>query len=274
MIEILKSVILGIIQGITEWLPISSTGHMILFNDIWPMELSEEFVNLFLVVIQFGSILAVIVMYFSKLWPFSSKKSAEERKATWTLWLKILIGVIPAGVLGLLFDDWIDEHLYGSTVVAVMLIVYGVFFLIAEDRKREPKVKTLDQLSWKHALLIGCFQALALIPGTSRSGATILVGIWTGCARTVAAEFSFFLAIPTMFGASGLKLAKYFLRSGFGFSGIETAVLASGMVVAFVVSLIAIRFLMSYIRKHDFKVFGWYRIVLGIAVLAYFLFLK
>ena len=274
MIEILKSVILGIIQGITEWLPISSTGHMILFNDIWPMELSEEFVNLFLVVIQFGSILAVIVMYFSKLWPFSSKKSAEERKATWTLWLKILIGVIPAGVLGLLFDDWIDEHLYGSTVVAVMLIVYGVFFLIAEDRKRDPKVKTLDQLSWKHALLIGFFQALALIPGTSRSGATILGGIWTGCARTVAAEFSFFLAIPTMFGASGLKLAKYFLRSGFGFSGIETAVLATGMVVTFVVSLIAIRFLMSYIRKHDFKVFGWYRIVLGIAVLAYFLFLK
>ncbi|MBQ2479218.1 MAG: undecaprenyl-diphosphate phosphatase [Erysipelotrichales bacterium] len=274
MMEFIKAVILGIIQGITEWLPISSTGHMILFNDIWPMEMSEDFVNLFLVVIQFGSILAVIVRYFSKLWPFSRKKTPEQRKDTWSLWGKILIGIIPAGILGVLFDDWIDEHLYGSAVVAVMLIVYGILFLIVEDRGRDPKVKTTSQLTYLHALAIGAFQALALIPGTSRSGATILGGIWTGCARTVAAEFSFFMAIPTMFGASALKLAKFVLKTGVGLSGMEWGILGTGMVVAFVVSLFAIGLLMNYIRKHDFKVFGWYRIVLGIVVLGYFLFLK
>ena len=274
MTEIIQAILLGIIQGITEWLPISSTGHMILLNSLWPMQLSTEFVNLFLVVIQFGSILAVIVLYFHRLWPFSLKKTKEERKDTWILWAKVLVAAVPAAIIGLLFDDQIDALLYTPTVVAIALIVYGIFFLVLESRKREPKVTSIKELSFSKALLIGVFQILALVPGTSRSGSTILGAIAIGCSREVAAEFSFFLAVPMMFGASAYKIYKYFKVSALAFSSIEMIVLATGMIVAFVVSIFAIKFLMNYIKKHDFKVFGWYRIVLGLVVIAYFLFLK
>ena len=274
MTEIIQAILLGIIQGITEWLPISSTGHMILLNSLWPMQLSTEFVNLFLVVIQFGSILAVIVLYFHRLWPFSLKKTKEERKDTWILWAKVLVAAVPAAIIGLLFDDQIDALLYTPTVVAIALIVYGIFFLVLESRKREPKVTSIKELSFSKALLIGVFQIVALVPGTSRSGSTILGAIAIGCSREVAAEFSFFLAVPMMFGASAYKIYKYFKVSALAFSSIEMIVLATGMIVAFVVSIFAIKFLMNYIKKHDFKVFGWYRIVLGLVVIAYFLFLK
>ena len=271
MIEWIKAIILGIVQGITEWLPISSTGHMILVNDLWPMNFSKEFVDLFLVVIQFGSILAVVVYYFNKLWPFSKTKTPEQNKKTLVLWSKIIVACIPAGVLGLLFDDLIDTYLYSSWTVAIMLIVYGVLFLVVENKPRVPRVRRLSDISYVHAFVLGCFQALALIPGTSRSGATILGGLLTNCARTVAAEFSFFMAIPTMLGASSLKLLKFFVSTGAGLAGTELGVLLVGMLVAFIVSIFAIRFLMGYLKKNDFKVFGYYRIVLGAIVLLYFL---
>ncbi len=270
--EIIKAAILGIIQGITEWLPVSSTGHMILFDSFWPMDPSQysggqDFINLFLVVIQFGSILAVLTLYFHKLNPFSPHKSTIEKKETFSLWGKVLVGVVPAGVIGLLFDDLINQYCYNAIVISVMLILYGIFFLILESRKYKPTISSFEDLSYKTALLIGVFQVLALIPGTSRSGATILGAVLIGTSRYIAAEFSFFLAIPTMLGASLLKILEYFIDYGFGFTGVEFAVLLTGMVVAFLVSLFAIAFLMKFIQKHDFKPFGYYRIALGILVL-------
>lgn len=266
-LELIKAVILGIVQGITEWLPISSTGHMILVNEFLQLNQSTDFINLFLVVIQFGSILAVVTLYFHKLNPFSPKKSAVEKKDTWTMWFKVLVAVIPAGVIGILFEEQIDTYLYGPYVVAAALIVYGILFIVIENRKKQPAVNSISQLSYKTAFLIGVFQILALVPGTSRSGSTILGAVILGTSRVVAAEFSFFLAVPMMVGASLLKIVKY----GFGFTGAELGILLVGMAVAYIVSVVVIKFLMGYIRRHDFKAFGYYRIVLGIAVLAYFL---
>lgn len=268
-LDFIYAAIIGIIQGITEWLPVSSTGHMILANEFIKLPVSEEFWNMFLVVIQLGSILAVLFLYFHKLNPFSPKKSSAQKKQTINLWLKVIVGVIPAGVIGILFDDLVESALSGPIVVAIALIVYGVLFIALENRKREPKIKTLNQLTYKTALQIGCFQILSLIPGTSRSGSTILGGIICGTSREIAAEFSFFLAIPVMFGASLLRAVKFFL-SGVSISGSEIGILITGVIVAFVVSVFAIKFLMGYIRKHDFKAFGYYRIVLGIIVILYF----
>ncbi len=268
-LDFLYAVIIGIVQGITEWLPISSTGHMILANEVIKLPVSEAFWNMFLVVIQLGSILAVLFLYFHKLNPFSPRKSAKQKRDTLRLWLKVIVGIIPAGVIGVLFDDIVESALSGPIVVAIALIAYGVLFLVLERRPREPKVKTLNQLSYKNALQIGCFQVLSLIPGTSRSGSTILGGMICGTSREVAAEFSFFLAIPVMFGASLLRGAK-FLLSGTPITGPEIGILITGVIVAFVVSVFAIKFLMGYIRKHDFKAFGYYRIVLGIIVILYF----
>ncbi len=270
-LEIIKVIILGIVEGITEWLPISSTGHMILVNEFIQLNVTPEFWKMFEVVIQLGAILAVVVLYFHKLNPFSPKKKTQEKKDTWVLWFKVLVAVIPAGIIGVLFDDWIDEHFYNYIVVAIMLIVYGVLFIVIEKRNKDKKIKpsitTLNDLDYKTALLIGVFQVLALIPGTSRSGATIIGAMLLGCSRYIAAEFTFFLAIPVMFGASLLKLLKF----GLAFTGFEIVVLVLGMAVAFIVSVLAIKFLMGYIKKNDFTVFGWYRIVLGVLVLAYFL---
>lgn len=267
--EIIKAAILGIIEGITEWLPISSTGHMILADEFIRLNVSDAFKEMFFVVIQLGAILAVLVLYFHKLNPFSPKKSAEEKKETFSLWGKVIVACIPAAVIGLLFDDKIDALFYNYITVAVTLIVYGILFIVIENRNknRTPKVNTLAELSYQTALFIGVFQVLSLIPGTSRSGATILGAILIGTSRYVAAEFTFFLAIPVMFGASLLKIVKF----GFDFSGSEIAILLTGMIVAFVVSVFAIKFLMGYIKKHDFKAFGWYRIVLGVIVVGYFL---
>ncbi|WP_040197285.1 undecaprenyl-diphosphate phosphatase [Candidatus Soleaferrea massiliensis] len=269
-LEMLKAAFLGIIQGITEWLPISSTGHMILANEFVKMNTSQEFFNMFLVVIQFGSILAVLCLYFHKLNPFSPKKTAVQKRDTLSLWGKVLVAVIPAAVIGLLFEEQIDALLMNSVTVAIALIVYGIAFIILESRKKKPAITGFTDMSYKTALLIGVFQVLALVPGTSRSGSTILGAILLGCSRSVAAEFSFFLAIPVMFGASGLKILKH----GLAFSGTEWLLLLIGMVVAFVVSIFAIKFLMNFIKKHDFKPFGYYRIVLGIIVLAYFFLIK
>ncbi len=275
IIEILKAVILGIIQGITEWLPVSSTGHMILFDSFWPMDPTQfsggkAFIDLFLVVIQFGSILAVVVLYFHKLNPFSPKKSTLEKRQTISLWLKVIFATIPAMILGLLFDDLINDLFYNAVTVAVMLILFGIFFLIVESRNRRPKIQSYSQLHGKTLLIIGLFQALAMIPGTSRSGATILGAVLLGCSRSIAAEFSFFLAIPTMLGASALKILKYFKEYGFGFTTNELVILLTGMVVAFLVSVLVIRLFMDFIRKHDFKPFGWYRIALGALILILF----
>lgn len=271
MIEILKSILYGIVEGITEWLPISSTGHMILLEEIMPMNVSESFWSMFLVVIQLGAILAVVVLYWNKIFPFRKNKEGKYTsvKSIWILWSKILVATIPAAVIGLSLDDWIDAHLYNGFVVAVMLILVGVAFIYIENRNKDmrPSVNTLSALSYKDALIIGLFQVVAaVLPGTSRSGATIIGGLMIGVSRAVAAEFTFFLAIPVMFGASLLKLVKF----GFAFSVLEFFILVIGMVVAFVVSIFVIRFLMSYIKKHDFKVFGWYRIVLGAFVLIFF----
>ncbi len=268
MLEILKAILLGIVEGITEWLPISSTGHMILVEEFIHLNLSDDFMEMFRVVIQLGAILAVVILYFNKLNPFSPKKSTQEKKETMSIWFKVIIGVLPAGITGVLFDDWFDEHFYNYIMVAVMLIVYGVLFIMVENsnKDKEPKIVSFNELSYKTAFLIGLFQVLALIPGTSRSGVTILGAILLGTSRYIAAEYSFFLSIPVMFGASALKLLKF----GFEFTGLEVAILITGMVVAFIVSILAIRFLLSYIKRNDFKVFGWYRIVLGILVLGYF----
>jgi len=269
MQEILKAILLGIVEGITEWLPISSTGHMILLEEFIRFKLSDEFMEMFRVVIQLGAILAVVILYFNKLNPFSPKKNPQEKKETINIWIKVIIGVLPAGIMGVLFDDWFDEHFYNYIMVAVMLIVYGVLFILVENnnKDKEPKIVAFNQLSYKTAFLIGLFQVLSLIPGTSRSGVTILGAIILGTSRYIAAEYSFFLSIPVMFGASALKLIKF----GFNFSGLEIAVLLIGMTVAFIVSVLAIRFLISYIKRNDFKAFGWYRIVLGVLVLGYFM---
>lgn len=268
VLELLKAVFLGIIQGITEWLPISSTGHMILANEIINLSVSAEFMEMFEVVIQLGSILAVVVLFFHKLNPFSPKKSSEEKRDTFSLWGKVIIGIIPAGVIGLLFDNQINSLFYNSLTIAITLIIYGVLFILVENRnkKLQPKVDSVKQISWQLALAIGCAQVLALIPGTSRSGATIIGAMLFGLSRTAAAEFSFFLAVPVMFGASALKLLKF----GFDFTGMELAILLIGCVTAFLVSLVAIRFLMNFIKKHDFKPFGYYRIALGIIILIVF----
>lgn len=270
-IEIIKAVLYGIVEGITEWLPISSTGHMILLHDIIPLDLSDEFWNMFLVVIQFGAIIAVIVHFWNKIWPFNTKVKNKPfvRYDVLNLWLKIIVACIPAGVIGYLLDDWVDAHLYNSVTVAIMLIAVGIVFIIVEDRNKgkTPRVTTIRELTYKDALIIGLFQVVAaLLPGTSRSGATIIGGLVIGVERTVAAEFTFFLAIPVMLGASILKLAKF----GWHFTALEAGVLITGSVVAFLVSFWCIKFLMDYVKKHDFKPFGYYRIVLGIVVLVYF----
>ncbi len=267
MLEFLKVIVLGIVEGITEWLPISSTGHMILVEEFIQLDVSEEFMEMFRVVIQLGAILAVVVLYFRKLWPFCSPGNGWIKKDTWILWFKVLVAALPAAVIGLLFDDAIDAAFYNYVTVAIMLIVYGVLFIVVETHRSKPRFKSLDSLPWSIAFGIGIFQVLALIPGTSRSGATILGGILLGTTRGVAAEFSFFLAIPVMFGASLLKILKF----GLVFTGYEIAVLLVGMITAFLVSIFAIRFLMGYIRKHNFIPFGIYRIVLGALVLGYFL---
>lgn len=269
IIELLKTVLLGIVQGITEWLPISSTGHMILVDAFLPLTVytdpivNKEFVDMFMVVIQFGSILAVLLLYFNKLNPFSTSKSAEQKKGTWVLWSKVLVAAIPAAIVGLLFDDVIDALLYNPLTVAITLFVYGVLFIVIEKTKKKPTIKNLDDLDYLTALKIGGFQMLALIPGTSRSGSTILGASIVGCSRKVASEFSFFLAIPMMFGASLLKIIK--LKMSLDLIGI--IILLLGMVVAFFVSLVAIKSLLKYIRKHDFTAFGYYRIVLAIIIL-------
>ncbi|MBR3053656.1 MAG: undecaprenyl-diphosphate phosphatase [Firmicutes bacterium] len=275
MLEILKALIYGIVEGITEWLPVSSTGHHIMLNDFLPMKVSQEFWNMFLVVIQLGAIIAVVVHFWNKIWPFNTRVKNKPflRLDVLNLWLKIIVGCIPAAVIGLLLDDWVDEHLYNSWVVAIMLILVGVAFIFVEQRNKgkEPRVTSLRQLSFKDALIIGGFQVIsALLPGTSRSGATIIGGLLDWVSRTVAAEYTFFMAIPVMAGASLLKLVKF----GFHFTAGELVILLVGCAVAFIVSLYAIKFLMDYVKKHDFKVFGIYRIILGIVVIAYFLIRK
>lgn len=275
MIEILKAILFGIVEGITEWLPISSTGHMILLNEFINLKVSDEFYNLFEVVIQLGAILAVVVMYFKTIFPWGFGKTKEETTKTLNLWGKIIVACLPAAVIGLLLDDWMDAHLYNGFVVSLTLIIYGVIFIVIENRKKDTgKTNSLDDITYKQALGVGTFQLLSLIPGTSRSGSTILGGLIIGLKRSVAAEFTFFLAIPVMAGASLLKLAKYILKVGFVFKTTELIILLVGCTVAFIVSILIIKFLMNYIRKHDFKVFGYYRIILGIIVLLYFLFIK
>ena len=309
IIELLKSAFMGLVEGITEWLPISSTGHMILVDEFIKMDVSQRFLDMFLVVVQLGAILAVCVLFFYDLNPFSPSKGKEGRRATWTLWGKIVLGCIPAAVIGLPLNDWMEEHFYNAVVVAIALIVYGVLFIVIENRRADQRyqmalegtlpgsrpagahfasaatvdpddenadfgtITSLEDLSWKTAFGIGCFQVLSLVPGTSRSGSTIIGGLLLGCTRSVASKFTFFLAIPVMFGASALKLVKYFIKGG-TFGANEIVTLLVGCVVAFVVSLVAIKWLMGFVRKHDFKGFGVYRIVLGIVVLAYFLVLS
>ena len=296
LVEWLKVILLGIVEGVTEWLPISSTGHLIIVNEFVQLEQSDAFMEMFDVLIQLGAILAVIILFWDKLWPFHTKKNAPEE--SWfvheaesgfmkgfqtfcnnychmdkiVMWLKIAVACIPAVILGLTLDDWMEEHFYNPTVVAIALIVYGVIFIVLENynQRRKPKIKDLENVGFKEAFLIGVFQVLALIPGTSRSGSTIIGGIILGASREIAAEFTFFLAIPVMFGASILKLVKF----GLSFTGTELAVLIVGMAVSFGVSVLAIKFLMGYIKKHDFKLFGWYRIGLGILVLLYFYLIK
>jgi undecaprenyl-diphosphatase len=269
-IEILKVILLGIVQGITEWLPVSSTGHMILVDEFVKLNFSDTFVSTFLVVIQLGSIFAVFTIFFKKLNPFDASKSKIQKYETIDLWLKVIVAVIPSAILGFLYDDVIEAAFFNPTTVATALIVYGVIMILLENRNKKPKFSNFSQVTYKLAIGIGLFQCLALIPGTSRSGSTIIGAVLLGASRYVAAEFSFFLAIPTMLGASGLKL----LKAGFAFSGFEWMMLALGSVVAFAVSVFVIKFLMDYIKKHDFKVFGYYRIILGIIVLSYFYLLK
>lgn len=302
LIEILKVILYGIVEGVTEWLPISSTGHMLLLDQFMSLNVSKDFWDMFLVVIQLGAILAVCVLFFHQLNPFSSSKTDAEKKSTWNIWAKTVVACVPAAVVGIPLDDWMEEHLGSPFVIAAALIVYGIIFIIIETlREKKAKetlgqtlgearhmknpeqlnvaeladvdasCKTMEDLSWKTAIGIGLFQVLSIIPGTSRSGSTIIGGLLLGCSRSVAAEFTFYLAIPVMVGASGLRLVKYFLK-GNTFAMAEAATLGLGCLVAFVVSLIVIRFLMGYIKKHDFKPFGWYRIVLGMLVIAYFLF--
>ena len=289
MIEILKAILFGIVEGVTEWLPISSTGHLILLNEFVNLNMSDEFRSMFDVVIQLGAILAVIVLFFHKLNPFAPSKSMTEKNQTWSLWFKVVVAIIPSGVVGVLFDDWMDEHLHNAIVVAIMLIVYGIAFILVERRNtrgafqrvstkdgptvsrlKDNTVNNVYDITYRTALIIGLFQCLSLIPGTSRSGSTILGAILIGVGRAAGAEFSFFMAIPTMLGASAIKGLK-FLLSGVVATGTEIAVLIVGCIVSFVVSLAVIRGLMEYVRKHSFSAFGVYRIVLGVLVLGYFI---
>lgn len=299
-IEILKAFFIGLVEGLTEWLPISSTGHMILVDEFIQLNVSKGFLEFFLVVIQIGAILAVIILYFTKLNPFSRKKTSVERKQTWRLWGMVVIGCLPAAVIGILFDDWVTEHMHNAWVVAAMLIIYGIIFIVLETRnkhaynqfvhdaysgnayprdlleggKPDPDamfaIKTVDEIDWKAALKIGLFQCLAIIPGTSRSGATIIGGMLTGCSRTAAAEFTFFLAIPIMFGWGLVKAFKTFITGALVMTGVEIAVLVVGIITAFVVSILSIKFLMGYIKNNDFAPFGVYRIIIGVIVLVYF----
>ena len=269
MLELLKAVFFGIVEGITEWLPISSTGHLILLNEFIELNVSEDFFSMFEVVIQLGAIFAVVILFWKKIWPFSSKEKYGIRQETFVMWFKIVVACIPAAVVELAFGDVIEELFYNYVVIALALIIFGVAFIWIENRNRtrRPKMDSIAEITWMTAFWIGMFQVIAAVfPGTSRSGATILGGILLGVSRGIAAEFTFFLAIPVMFGASLIKLLKF----GFAFSSAELGILAAGMVTAFLVSLVVIRFLMGYIKKHDFKVFGWYRIVLGVLVLLYF----
>jgi len=292
MIELLKAILFGIVEGITEWLPVSSTGHLILLNEFVTLKMSDEFNSMFDVVIQLGAILAVIVLFFHKLNPFAPSKSREEKGKTWSLWFKVIAAIIPSGVIGVLLDDWMDAHLHNGIVVSIALIVYGIAFILVEKRNTRGKyqkiagkdgptvvfrkgdtVQDVHDISYKTALLIGLFQCLSLIPGTSRSGSTILGALLIGVSRSAGAEFSFFMAIPTMLGASAIKGLKFVL-SGVSATGTEIGVLIVGCVVSFIVSLLVIKGLMEYVRRHSFSVFGIYRIVLGIVVLAYFAFVK
>lgn len=267
--EALKVIIIGIVEGITEWLPISSTGHMLLVDEFLHLNMSDAFKEMFFVVIQLGAILAVVVIFWKKLFPFKFKEKPVVQKDTMSMWLKVVVACVPGAIFGFFFDDLISAHMETPVVIAIALIFYGILFIIIEtwNKKRTPKVKSIAELSYKAALLIGFFQVLALIPGTSRSGATIIGALLLGVSRTAAAEFTFFLAVPVMFGGSAFKLLKF----GFDFTNTEIITLILGMVVAFVVSIFAIKFLMGYIKKHDFKAFGWYRIVLGIILLVYFI---
>ncbi|MBQ0084303.1 MAG: undecaprenyl-diphosphate phosphatase [Clostridiales bacterium] len=286
MIEVFKSIFLGIVEGITEWLPISSTGHIILVDEFLNLGVSEQFKNLYDVVIQLGAIMAVVVLFWNKLWPFTSRSDSSSvykivgkvgiKRPSLTLWLKVAVACIPAAVIGFFIDDWADEHLYNSNVVAGALIVYGIAFIIIEalHKNKEQPIASMHNLSYKTAFFIGLFQILAFIPGTSRSGATILGAMILGVSRTVSAEFSFYLAVPIMFGASFLKTLKYILEYGFSFSAIEFVILFAGMISAFLVSIIAIKFFLGYIRKKDFTAFGYYRIALGLLVILYFLVIK
>lgn len=277
IIEWLRIIFIGIVEGITEWLPVSSTGHMILVNEIWitkfPNIITPEFWEMFEVVIQLGAIMAVVTIFFNKLNPFAGKKSKEEKKETFDIWGKVIVGCIPAGIMGVLFNDLMDEYLYNSYVVAAMLILYGIIFILIENRKNvKAKINSFKDLDYKTALLIGIIQVLSLVPGTSRSGVTIIGAVLLGCSRYIAAEYTFFLAIPVMFGASGIKILKFLLRTG-GFTMTQAMIMAVGMIAAYLVSVFSIKFLMDYVKKHDFKIFGYYRIILGIIVLLYFAFI-
>ena len=293
LIELLKAALFGLVEGITEWLPVSSTGHMLLLDQFVRLDVSKDFWDMFLVVIQLGAILAVCVLFFRQLNPFSPSKTGEERRATWRLWGQVVLACIPAAVIGIPLDDWMEEHLGSPFVIAGALIAYGVAFIVIENMRAskrtgahfkaparggklgltsdaDARVQSVTDLDWGTALGIGLFQVLSMVPGTSRSGSTIIGGLLLGCSRAVAAEFTFYLAIPVMAGASGLRLVKFFLK-GNAFAGDELAILGVGCVVAFVVSVLSIRFLMSFVKRHDFKPFGWYRIALGVVVIAYFL---
>ena len=274
VMELLKAVLFGIVEGVTEWLPISSTGHLILLDEFIALNMSDAFKSMFDVVIQLGAILAVIVLFFHKLNPFAPSKSGEEKKQTWNLWFKVVVSIIPSGIVGVLFDDWMDEHLHNGIVVSIALIVYGIAFILVERRKQgkflgDSRVNDVFDITYRTALIIGLFQCLSLIPGTSRSGSTILGAILIGVGRAAGAEFSFFMAIPTMLGASAIKMLKFIL-SGVSATGTEIGVLIVGCVVSFIVSLLVIKGLMQYVRSHSFSAFGVYRIVLGVIVLAYF----
>lgn len=273
MFDILKVIIFGIVEGITEWLPISSTGHMILLEEFVTLNVRPEFWNIFLVVIQLGAIFAVVIIYFNRLNPFAPSKTSTEKQETWLTWFKVIVGCLPAALLGVFLNDWMEAKLMNWFVVSLALIVYGVGFIWVENRNkmRRPVINSMSEMTYRQALLIGLYQALSLVPGTSRSGSTILGATIIGTSRTVAADFSFFMSIPIMVGASGLKLVKAFM-AGFQFTGQELLLLVIGMMVAFVVSIITIKFLLRYVQTNDFKAFGWYRIVLGIIVIAYFLF--
>ena len=272
-LEIIKAIILGIVEGVTEWLPVSSTGHMILVDEFLKLNVSKEFMEMFLVVIQLGAILAVILLYWKKIFPFKFDNGVKVEKDTIIMWVKILIACVPAAIVGLLWDDYLNALFYNPTTVAIMLILFGILFIVIENynKGKNPKINSLTEITYTVAVMIGLFQLIAAVfPGTSRSGATIVGALLIGVSRTVAAEFTFFLAIPVMLGASALKLVKFGLKTGFVMTGSELTILLVGMIVAFIVSILAIKFLMSYIKNNDFKVFGWYRIILGILVLAYF----